>query len=46
MQSQLSRERFVTALLRSQRALFEEGAFTSISHGAVPAFAEAERQLC
>ena len=31
--------------LRSRRALFEEGAFSSVPHGAGPAFAKTERQL-
>ena len=32
-------------LLHSQKALFEEGAFTGVSRSASPAFAEAERWL-
>ena len=36
----------VTALFHSQKALFEEGVFTSVSRGAGPAFAEAEEWLC
>ena len=31
----------VTALFHSQKALFEEGVFTSVSRGTGPAFAEA-----
>ncbi len=48
-QSQLSREpallSFVTVYACSQIALFKEGAFTSIPHGAGFAFAKAERWL-
>lgn len=38
-------ERMSVRLLRSRRALFEEGAFASVPRGAGPASAEAERQL-
>ncbi len=37
---------FVTVYACSQRALFEEGSFTSVPRCAGPAFAEAERWLC
>ncbi len=35
-------ERLPLRMLRSRKALFKEGAFTSVSHGAAPAFAKAE----
>ncbi|KAL0183577.1 hypothetical protein M9458_019273, partial [Cirrhinus mrigala] len=38
-------ERFSLRALRSRRALFEEGAFTSVPRGSGPASAEAERRL-
>ncbi|KAL0165880.1 hypothetical protein M9458_037724, partial [Cirrhinus mrigala] len=38
-------ERLPLRMLRSWKALFEEGAFTSVPHGSGPASAEAERQL-
>ncbi len=38
-------ERLPLRTLRSRKALFEEGAFVSIPHGAGPASAEAERRL-
>ncbi len=38
-------ERLPLRTLRSQRVLFEEGAFTSVPRGAGPASAEAERRL-
>ncbi|KAL0190945.1 hypothetical protein M9458_013643, partial [Cirrhinus mrigala] len=38
-------ERLPLRTLRSQKALFEEGAFTSVPRGSSPTSAEAERQL-
>ncbi len=38
-------ERLPLSMLRSRKALFEEGAFTSVPHGAGPASAKAEQQL-
>ncbi|XP_026054609.1 NLR family CARD domain-containing protein 3-like [Carassius auratus] len=38
-------KRLPLRMLRSRRALFEEGAFTSVPHGAGPASVEAEQQL-